>query len=356
MPTTLPESRQHTENELFPGERILWLRETPPAIRERICEMATEFWVEVFVTGLLMTGVILLPMMLAPMLHEAFLPVLLILFLYRTVHFVLRCYRRHFRQWEVITNRRLLFFKREWNILYLEIAPLNRIRLIPGNRRKDGSADLSICGPRSFRSHLPVKALQRVEAADELLSALRADIPAPLPVPQAQLRPHPLLPEDEALLGEGIQEAKAYIPLKPRILTGIFIIYLLTIGGIGLLFPPIDNHPEVWIYWGILLVLMLTVAFFQWKNRHRYTTPKRFALGSRFLYVEGYHPRPITGCYPAGKRIYPDGRIELVFNTPCKAFRDNIPFGLDNLLKSRETEQILHAICAHHSRESGGAR
>lgn len=346
MPTTHPTPQQLTESELFPGERILWLRETPPAIRERISEMATEFWVVVIAISMLLVCVVLLPMMLAPMLHEAIPPLLLVLVIYRTVHFICRCYRRRFRQWEVITNRRLLFFTHEWQTLQMADAPLRGIRLIPENRRKDGSADLSICGPRSMRSHLPVKTLLRVDNADDLLATLRADVPTPLPIPETQRRMHPLLPEGEDLLAEGMEEPKAASPLKARILTGLIALYLLTVGVIGLLYPADEVQPEMWAYWGILMLLTLTVAFFQWKNRHEYTTGNHFALGSRFLYVEGRNPRPITGCYPVRKRRYPDGRVDLDFNYLCKADRENTPSGLDNLRSSREIEQLLHTLCS----------
>lgn len=346
MPTTHPTPHQLTEEELFPGERILWLRETPHAIRKHISEMATEFWVEVIVISLLLVVVVIMPMMLAPMLHVAISPLLLVLVLYRLIHFICRCYRRRFRQWEVITNRRLLFFTHEWQTLQMKDAPLRGIRLIPENRRKDGNADLSICGPRCMRSHLSVKALLRVDNADDLLATLRADIPAPLPIPEAQHRTHPLLPEGERLLAEGVEEPKAYSPLKARILTGLTALYLLTVGGIGLLYPSDDVQPEMWVYWGILMLLTLTVAFFLWKNRHAYNTGMRFALGSSFLYVEGRNPRPISGCYPVRKRRYPDGRVDLDFNYLCKAYRDNTPSGLDNLRSSREIEQLLHTLCS----------
>lgn len=346
MPTPPPTPQQLTESELLPGERILWLRETPPAIRERISEMATEFWVVVIAISMLLVCVVILPMMLAPMLHEAIPPLLLVLVIYRTVHFICRCYRRRFRQWEVITNRRILFFKHEWQTLHITDAPLRGIRLIPENRRKDGSADLSICGPRCMRSHLPEKALLRVENADDLLATLRADIPESLPHPEAQHRPHPLLPTGEGLLAEGMEEAKADSPLKARILTGLIVLYLLTVGSIGLLYPSDDVQPEMWAYWGILMLLTLTVAFFLWKNRHEYTTGKRFVLGSRFLYVEGRNPRPISGCYPVRKRRYPDGRVDLDFNYPGKVYRENTPSRLDNLRSSREIEQLLHILCS----------
>lgn len=346
MPTTHPTSRQLTEKELFPGERIMWLRETPPSIREHISEMATEFWVVVIVISILLVVVVILPMMLAPMLHEAIPPLLLVLVIYQTVHFICRCCRRRFRQWEVITNRRILFFKHEWQTLHITDAPLRGIRLIPENRGNDGSADLSICGPRSMRSHLPTKAFLRVEGSDELLAALRTATPEPLPLPEAQHRPHPLLPTGEGLLAEGMEEAKADSPLKARILTGLMALYLLTIGVLGLLYPSDVVHPGVWAYWGILILLTMTVAYFQWKNRHEYTTGKRFVLGSRFLYVEGRHPRPITGCYPIRKTIYPNGRVDLDFNYPGKAFRKYSPMGLDNLRNSREIEQLLHTLCS----------
>lgn len=346
MPTTHPTPRQLTENELFPGEHILWLRETPPAIRERISEMVTEFWVGVIAIAILLVYVFILPMLLAPMLHEAIPPLLLALIIYRTVHFICRCYRRRFRQWEVITNRRILFFKHEWQTLQIEDAPLCGVRLIPENRGKDGSADLSICGPRSLRSHLPAKAFLRVEAADELLAALRTATPEPLPLPEAQHRRHPLLPEGEGLLAEGMEEPQGDSPLKFRILTGVIAIYLLSIGGIALLNPSDVVHPGMWVYWGILMLLTMTMAFFQWKNRHEYTTGKRFVVGNRFLYVEGYRPRPITGCYPVRKTIYPDGRVDLDFNYPGKAFRKDTPSGLDNLRSYREIERLLHILCS----------
>lgn len=346
MATTHPTSRQLTESELFPGERILWMRETPTAIRERISEMATEFWVVVIVISMLLVFVFILPLMLAPMLHEAIPPLLLLLVIYRTVHFIWRCYRRRFRQWEVITNRRILFFKHEWQTLHITDAPLRGIRLIPENRGNDGSADLSICGPRSMRSHLPAKAFLRVENADALLTALRDAPPESLPLPETQQRPHPLLPVGEGLLAEGMEEPKADSPLKFRILTGVITIYLLSVGVLGLLYPSDVVHPGMWAYWGILMLLTMTVAFFQWKNRHEYTTGKRFVLGSRFLYVEGRHPRPITGCYPVRKTIYPDGRVDLDFNYPGKAFRKYSPMGLDNLRNSLEIEQLLHTLCS----------
>lgn len=346
MPTRIPTSRELTENELFPDERILWLRETPPAIRERISEMATDFWVEVIAISMLLVFVVLLPMLLAPMLHVAIPPLLLALVIYRVVHFILSCYRRRFRQWAVITNRRILFFEHEWQTLQMKDAPLRYIRLIPENRRADGSADLSICGPRNMRSHLPAKALLQVEAADKLLAELRANAPAPLPIPAAQHRPHPLLPTGEGLLAEVMEEPKADSPLKVRILTGLMALYLLTIGVLGLLYPSDGVHPGMWAYWGILILLTMTVAYFQWKNRHEYTTGKRFVLGSRFLYVEGRHPRPITDCYPIRKTIYPNGRVDLDFNYPGKAFREYSPMGLDNLRNSREIEQLLHTLCS----------
>lgn len=346
MPTTHPTSRQLTEAELLPGERILWLRENPPTIRERFYEMMTEFWV-VVVAGLsLMIFVVLMPMMLAPMLHEALLPLLLIGVSYLSVRFLRRWHLCRFRQWEVITNLRLLFFTHEWQTLQIEATPLRGIRLIPENRRKDGSADLSICGSRSRRSHLPVKALLRVENADDLLATLRADIPPPLPIPEVQHRSHPLLPQGEGLLAEGVEEPKVGSPLKARILTGLIALYLLTVGGIGLLYPADDVQAGMWVYWGILMLLTLTVAFFLRKNRHDYTTGKRFALGSRFLYVEGRTPRTITGCYPVRKRRYPDGRVDLDFNYLCKAYQENTPSGLDNLRNSREIEQLLYTLCS----------
>ncbi len=346
MPTQIPTSRELTENELFPDERILWLRETPPAIRERISEMATDFWVEVIAISILLVFVVLLPMLLAPMLHVAIPPLLLALVIYRVVHFILSCYRRRFRQWTVITNRRILFFEHEWQTLQMKDTPLRYIRLIPENRRADGSADLSICGPRSMRSHLPTKALLRVERTDELLAALRTATPEPLPHPEAQHRPHPLLPTGEGLLAEGMEEPKADSPLKVRILTGLMALYLLTIGVLGLLYPSDVVHPGMWVYWGILILLTMTVAYFQWKNRHEYTTGKRFVLGSRFLYVEGRHPRPITGCYPVRKTIHPNGLVDLDFNYPGKAFREYSPMGLDNLRNSREIEKLLHTLCS----------
>lgn len=346
MPTTHPTSRQLTEAELLPGERILWLRENPPTIRERFYEMMTEFWV-VVVAGLsLIIFVVLVPMMLAPMLHEALLPILLIGVAYLSVRFLRRRYLCRFRQWEVITNLRLLFFTHEWQTLEMTATPLRGIRLIPENRRKDGSADLSICGPRSMRSHLPVKAILRVENADDLLATLRTDIPVSLPIPEALHRSHPLLPQGESLLAEGVEEAKVNSPLKARILTGLIALYLLTVGGIALLYPSDVVHPGMWAYWGILMLLVLTIAFFLWKNRHEHTTGKRFALGSRFLYAEGRNPRPISGCYPVRKRRYPDGRVDLDFNYLCKAYRENTPSGLDNLRNSHEIEQLLHTLCS----------
>lgn len=349
MTTSRPTLRQITENELFPGERILWLRETPPAIREHISEMATEFWFEVFVISLLMVAVVIMPMMLAPMLHGAILPLLVGLSLYRMVHFILRCYRRRFRQWEVITNRRILFFKHEWQTLQMKDAPLRYLRLIPENRQTDGSADLSICGPRSMRSHLPTKVLPRVEAAEKVLAELRANAPAPLPIPEAQHRRHPLLPEGEALLAEGMNEPDPDSSPKVRILTGVITIYLLSIGGIALLYPADVVHQGMWVYWGILLLLTLTFAFLLWKNRHAHTTRKRYALGTRFLYVEGYKPRPITGCYPVVKTVHPDGRVDLDFNYPGKAYREDTPVWLDKLRNSREIEQLLHALASPES-------
>ena len=344
MPTRIPTSRELTENELFPDERILWLRETPPAIRERISEMATDFWVEVIAISMLLVFVVLLPMLLAPMLHVAIPPLLLALVIYRVVHFILRCYRRRFRQWAVITNRRILFFEHEWQTLQMKDAPLRYIRLIPENRRADGSADLSICGPRSMRSHLPAKALLQVEAADKLLAELRSNAPIPLPIPAAQHRPHPLLPTGEGLLAEGMEEPKADSPLKARILTGLMALYLLTIGVLGLLYPSDVVHPGMWAYWGILMLLTLTFAFLQWKNRHVSTSAKRFALSNSFLYLEGYKPRPITGCYSVRKTTYPDGRVSLCFNYLGKAYREHSPAGLENLRSSRDIEQLLHAL------------
>ena len=349
MPTRIPTSRELTENELFLDERILWLRETPPAIRERISEMATDFWVEVIAISMLLVFVVLLPMLLAPMLHVAIPPLLLALVIYRVVHFILRCYRRRFRQWAVITNRRILFFEHEWQTLQVKDAPLRYLRLIPENRQTDGSADLSICGPRSMRSHLHKKVLPRVEAAEKVLAELRANAPTPLPIPEAQHRRHPLLPEGEALLAEGMEEPAPEYSLKVRILTGAIALYLLSIGGIALLYPDDVVHQGMWVYWGILLLLTLTFAFLLWKNRHAHTTRERYALGTRFLYVEGYKPRPITGCYPVVKTVHPDGRVDLDFNYPGKAYREDTPVRLDNLRNSREIEQLLHALASPES-------
>ncbi len=342
---------QLTESELLPGERILWLRETTPApwqqLRTTLPEMAAE-------TACVFTAAVILffiQLHLAPVLTVGTVSVLALLiggWIIRKVH---RLCRRRFRQWELITNRRLLFCSVEWMELTLRSASIRGIRLVPENRQQDGSADLRICGPRRLLSHLPGKILASVPAADEVTEAIRSDIPAPLSLPPSLEYRHPLLPKGEPLLAE----ETVTVQDKPTIQFWFGISALLFCLGavaiVSLLYPPAETSVIAWIFWGVLALPAAVISVIQLRAQfsNRLPIKEHFLIGQHFLYADRHTPRPVSGCYPICKTVYADGSGEIYFSRPEKnSRRANSIWGTPRSNQHRRLEHILHALSVGH--------
>ena len=342
MPQSL---RQRTEEQLLPCEHILWLR---PSLKQRRSRLYERF-AEISAVFMCAHFLLLTQLWLAPILTNIFLPVLTVLLGWWLLYFIRRWHtERQHRQWIVITNRRLLFYTEDGLKLVQDAAPIHRIKLIPENRKTDGSADLRITGPRSLRSHLPTTVLQRVEAVDDLLKAIRDDIPAPLPEPEVLPNRHPLLPVGEQLLAEETSERIEGTDAVCWYWLGAMMLYLTAVATAALLHPEEGNTTAAWVMWGLLAALTLAVTFIAFKNRKRRRITEHYALGSQFLYsdADGMGSRPVTSCYPVTKIIYPDGSGEIRFNYPGKAYRCNAPFGFPRTMQHRKVEQVLHTLSA----------
>lgn len=341
----MPQSfRQRTEEQLLPGEHILWLR---PALKQRRSGLYERF-AEISAVFMCAHFLFLTQLWLAPVLTNIILPVLAVLLGWWLLYFIRSCYtERQHRQWVVITNRRLLFYTEEGLKLVQDAAPIHLIKLIPENRNTDGRADLRISGPRSLRSHLPNSVLQQVDAVDDLLNAIREDIPTPLPEPKALSNGHPLLPDGEQLLAEETTERIEGTDAVCWYGLGAMMLYLTAVATAALLHPEEGNTTAAWFMWGLLSALTLAVTFTAFNNRKRRHITEHYALGSQFLYsdAEGTGSRPVTSCYPVTKVIYPDGSGKISFNYPGKSYRRNAPFGFPRTMQHRKVECILHAIC-----------
>lgn len=338
---------QLTESELLPGERILWLRETTPTpwqqLRATLPEIAAE-------TACVFTAAVILlfiQLHLAPVLTAGTVSVLALLIGLGCILKLRRLSRHRFRQWELITNRRLLFCSVERMVLTLRSAPIRSIRLIPENRQTDGSADLRISGPRKLLSHLRTKVLIKVAAADEVTESLCTDIADPLPLPPALGHGHPLLPEGEPLLAEETVTVQEKPTIQFWYGLGAMLFYLGAVAIVSLLYPPAETSITAWLCWGGLALPCAVISIIQLRSQFSTKIPikEQFVIGQHFLYADRHDPRPVSSCYPVYKTVYADGSGELFFAHPGKSHRHNNPiWGTPRSNQHRRLEHILHAL------------
>lgn len=338
---------QLTESELLPGERILWLRETTPSPWQQLRAILPEIAAETASVFSAVVVLLFIQLHLAPVLTVGTVSVLVLLIGWWGIRKAHRLCRRRFRQWELITNRRLLFCSVEWMELTLRSAPIRAIRLVPENRQPNESADLRICGPRRLLSHLPSKVLASVPAAEDVTEAIRSDIPAPLALPPALEHRHPLLPEDEPLLAEETVTVQDKPTIQFWCGMSALLFCLVAVAIVSLLYPPAETSVIAWIFWGVLALPAAVISVIQLRAQFCNALPiqEHFLIGQHFLYADRHDPRPVSGCYPVCKTVYADGSGEMYFAHPEKNSRRANPiWGTPRSLQHRRLELLLHAL------------
>ncbi len=340
-----------TEKHLHPGEHILLLNPAPAQWKA----WAGHDWDD-FISGLTCSGtgammMIFLGIHMGPELPLGvqLLPLLLLMHPLGELWLQLRS-----RRWQVITNRRLLFFSVRGRETVIYATPLQVLRFTPEDVQHDGSGSLRICAPRRWSIDIPATHLRQIPQVTTLADSISHATQDEVALPAAMNTPDIPLPESECLYATGCEAATAQhtgFALLSRRATFVLLLSAVYGGIIGTaaLLGSAQVSVLLWCIWALSYGGLFFIIL-QFLRLRDCTEKPAFRISSRFLYCDAQKPRDISTCFITRKTIHPNGLTELTFLHARKNEQKGQPIALSPDSRQTEIEHLLDTLALHQLR------
>lgn len=329
--------KQFVQQELMPGERLLWQRRVRWSLYDWYGLLGEATW-PLFCFVAAVAFLMKISDVLAPLLTPFAFTILVCILIWKVLCSVcgcMRCWRR-----DVLTNYRIIrvdWYKRQ---LYVQSIPLSV--LLP--EVEQGRLVFHLPSPYTWNRKNTV-ILGRRKDCEHLLGLIRQSTHAEAPsLPEPITATHPWPDADEQLYCESVYlshhryEELAYVW---GLLWGVWS------GGslfIGLLSLPAE---ATWLTWCIccgVLALSGYVLVSEWRMRRAYREEwSRCAVGSQYLHREGAVALPIQQCYPHIKVQHADGTASFCFKEPDD-YRDGPT--LSHVKHATRIQYLLHTLAS----------
>lgn len=315
-------ARKWIEQELLPGEQILWSHSSNQLFSARagkqffgaLCWGMFCFFCVFCSFATMVSGV------LAPGLTPYVFCMLVVVLLWRAIRYVYGMVADSLWQCDVLTNYRVIRAERDRGEQCLWSLPLGAVRA----EAVQGKAVLHLASPYTYmwKDKMVIATGTAATHFQDLFQATRADSPQ-LTVPEQLAQPHDLLPEGEMLYGAGAQ-----LPPGERKESGYrrwLLFWAIWSGSVlvaGWQNPPAECTWVPWCVCGVVFALSLTLLVLVHRAHCQYREVwLPFVIGAENVYGKEFSPLPIAQCYPLEKVLHTDGTASFFFAEPTD-YRD----------------------------------
>ncbi len=315
-------ARKWIEQELLPGEQILWSHSSNQLFSARagkqffgaLCWGMFCFFCVFCSFATMVSGV------LAPGLAPYVFCMLVVLLLWRSIRYIYGVVSDSLWQCDVLTNYRVIRAERNRGELCLWSLPLGAVTA----ESVQGKVVLHLTTPYTYMWKDAMVFASGEDATHflDLFHATRADRPQ-LSVPEPLEQPHDLLPDGEKFYGAGeqLQPGEKDDPGLRRWLL-FWAIWSGSVLVAGWLNPPADCTWVPWCVCGVVFVLSLTLLVLGHRAHSQYQEVwLPFVVGAENVYGKEFSPLPTPQCYPLEKVLHTDGTASFFFTEPTD-YRD----------------------------------